>query len=321
MDHASDSEILKAVEILKNGGVVGMPTETVYGLAADIKNPAGIENIFKTKKRPFFDPLIVHIAHLIQLKSVVTEFSDLPQFLGEKFWPGPLTMILPKSKFVNPKITSGLETVGVRFPQHPVAQKLIHKLGNPIAAPSANLFGKTSPTTAAHVKKEFKDKVMVLDGGTCEVGLESTVIGFDDNYLSVKIYRPGSITKEILETALKGYSKKISVIEEESPVSPGHLKHHYMPTIPLAIIKDHELDDPMFKQELMTKLKLTEFKPIELVLHNDATIAARELYQNLRRSSEAGATFIFVREKNEYQNNLWTAIWDRLQKAASLKLD
>jgi L-threonylcarbamoyladenylate synthase len=314
-----NTEIAKAVEILKNGGVVGMPTETVYGLAADIKNPAGIESIFKTKQRPFFDPLIVHIGHLLQLKTVVTEFADLPQFLSEKFWPGPLTMILPKSKFINPKITSGLETVGVRFPRHPLAQELIHALGNPIAAPSANLFGKTSPTTAAHVKKEFKDRVFVLDGGTCELGLESTVVGFDDNYLSVRIYRPGSITKEMLESALKNYSKNIKVIEEESPVSPGHLKHHYMPTIPLAIITDQEIEDPKFKEEMMLKLKLSEFKPIELVLHNDATLAARDLYQNLRRCSEAGATFIFVREKPEYQNNLWTAIWDRLKKAASLK--
>lgn len=316
-----EAELTKAVEILTSGGVVGMPTETVYGLAADIKNPQGIENIFKTKQRPFFDPLIVHIAHLKHLKGVVTEFPELAQFLSEKFWPGPLTMILPKSKMINPKITSGLEFVGVRFPKHPIAQKLINKLGNPVAAPSANLFGKTSPTSSQHVKNEFGDKVFVLEGGPCDVGLESTVIGFDPNYLSIKIYRPGSITKEIIEKTLLQYIKPIPVFEEQSPVAPGHLKHHYMPAIPLMIIGDQEIEDPKLQDEAKLKLKLNGFKPIELVLHNDPTIAARELYQNLRRCSEAGANVIFVREKPEYTGDLWTAIWDRLKKAASLKVD
>ncbi len=316
-----EEDLNKAVEILKSGGVVGMPTETVYGLAADIKSPEGIENIFKTKQRPFFDPLIVHIAHLQHLKGVVTEFPELAVFLGEKFWPGPLTMILPKSKLLNTKITSGLDFVGVRFPKHPLAQKLIHKLGNPVAAPSANLFGKTSPTSSDHVKKEFGDKVFVLEGGECEVGLESTVIGFDANYLSIKIYRPGSITKERLEKALKEYIKPISIFEEQSPVAPGHLKHHYMPAIPLMIVGEHEMEDPKLQEEAKIKLKLTVFKPIELVLHNDPVIAARELYQNLRRCAETGASVIFVREKAEYRGDLWTAIWDRLRKAASLKVD
>lgn len=316
-----DQELTQAVEILKNGGVVGMPTETVYGLAADIRSSEGIENIFKTKQRPFFDPLIVHIAHITQIKAVVTEFPELAQFLAEKFWPGPLTMILPKSKLINTKITSGLETVGVRFPRHPIAQKLIHKLGAPVAAPSANLFGKTSPTTSDHVKKEFSDKVFVLEGGPSEVGLESTVVGFDANYQTVKIYRPGAITKEILEQTLKSYGKSISVFEEQSPVSPGHLKHHYMPSIPLIIIDDQEIEDPKLQDEAKLKLKLSSFKPIELVLHNDPVIAARDLYQNLRRCSEAGANIIFVREKPEYHGDLWTAIWDRLKKAASLKID
>lgn len=317
-----DEEITKAVEILRSGGVVGMPTETVYGLAADIKNPKGIDNIFITKKRPFFDPLIVHIAHLLQTKTVVREFPDLAQFLAEKFWPGPLTMILPKFKGVNPKITSGLETVGVRFTKHPIAQKLIHRLGNPIAAPSANMFGKTSPTSAEHVRKEFGGgNVFVLEGGESEFGLESTVVGFDANYLNLKIYRPGSVTKEMLSEALMDYVKPIPIFEEQSPVSPGHLKHHYMPGIPLMILGDQEIEDPKLKDQVKLKLKLTEFKPIELVLHNDPTIAARELYQNLRRCAETGANVIFVREKAEYQDNLWTAIWDRLKKAASLKVD
>ncbi len=310
----------KAVEILRNGGVVGMPTETVYGLAADFKNQTGVENIFKTKQRPFFDPLIVHISHISQVKVVAREFPELPQFLAENFWPGPLTMILPKAKYVSSKITSGLDTVGVRFPRHSVAQKLISKLGNPVAAPSANLFGKTSPTTADHVRSEFGDRVFVLEGGPSEVGLESTVIGFDENYLNIKIYRPGSITKEILEDTLKGFVKPISIFEEQSPVSPGHLKHHYMPKIPLMIIADQEIEDPKLRDEALLKLKLKDFKPIELVLHNDPSIAARELYHNLRRCSESGASLIFVRSRPEYQNNLWTAIWDRLRKASSLEV-
>jgi L-threonylcarbamoyladenylate synthase len=312
-----NEQIQKAAEVLKSGGVVGMPTETVYGLAADIKNPKGIDAIFQTKKRPFFDPLIVHIAHLVQIKTVVSEFSSLAQFLADKYWPGPLTMVLPKNKNLNSKITSGLETVGVRFPKHTMAQKLIHTLGSPLAAPSANLFGKTSPTSADHVRKEFGDKVFVLDGGVCEVGLESTVIGFDQHETIINIYRPGFITADDLRKTLKDFNRQVLVTYSESKVAPGQLEHHYMPAIPLVILRNKKIGE--LENELKTHLKLAQWNPKELIFNNDPVLAARELYQELRKISASGANLIYVTEKPEHVEGLWVAIWDRLKKAASYK--
>ncbi len=309
-------EIDKAISNLKSGNVVGLPTETVYGLAANVFDQSAVQKIFETKKRPFFDPLIVHISHLSQLKSVVSEFSDLPQFLAERFWPGPLTMVLPKGAKITGLVTSGLETVGVRFPKHTMAQKIISGLGFPVAAPSANLFGKTSPTTAEHVRSEFGDKVFVVDGGPCEVGLESTVIGFDENYQIVKIHRPGAITNKDLEVALNDFSRQVYVTYEESKVAPGHLKHHYMPTLPLVILEKESLDE----NKIATLLKIEKKSGVELKLSSDPVLAARELYVKLRECSQMDVGFIYVFKNESQINELWTAIWDRLSKASSLVL-
>lgn len=310
------ADIGKAIDLLKSGSVVGLPTETVYGLAADVYSQNAINKIFETKKRPFFDPLIVHISHISQIKSVVSDFSDLPQFLATRFWPGALTMVLPKSSKISNLVTSGLETVGVRFPKHIIAQKIISGLGAPVAAPSANLFGKTSPTTAEHVRSEFGDKVFVVDGGACEVGLESTVIGFDENYQIVKIHRPGAITEKDLDSALKDFSRKVYVTYEESKVAPGHLKHHYMPTLPLVVLESEKLDIA----KIAALLKIEKKSAVELILSQDPVIAARELYSKLRECSEKDVGFIYVQKLKLQQDDLWTAIWDRLNKASSLVL-
>lgn len=316
MTFQQDQDIQKAVQILKSGGVVGLPTETVYGLAANAFDEKAIKKIFETKKRPFFDPLIVHISHLVQMKSVVKEFTDLPQFLAEKFWPGPLTMVLPKSLKISSTITSGLDSVGVRFPKHTMAQKIISSLGAPVAAPSANLFGKTSPTTAEHVRKEFGETVFVADGGSCTVGLESTVVGFDENYQIVKIYRPGAITQEQIQKVLENFNRKVYVTQEESKVAPGHLKHHYMPNIPLVILEGVDFD----AHKICEALKILPSEGAKLDLHTDATHAARELYANLRKCAELNKGFIYVLKTQDQSGELWTAIWDRLSKAATLKL-
>lgn len=314
-------DILKAVEILKNDGVVGMPTETVYGLAADIKSPEGIDKIFQTKKRPFFDPLIVHIAHLVQIKSVVSNFHELAQFLAEKYWPGPLTMVLPRHKSLNKKITSGLENVGVRFPKHPIAQKLIITLNSPVAAPSANLFGKTSPTTAEHVVNEFSGAVSVLDGGPCEVGIESTVIGFNEHLTEVHIYRPGAITKKMIQEALnKEFVRQVIVMEAPSPAAPGQLQHHYMPKIPLILVPTQiNIEDENFKNELKTKLKLPSVVYNEIKIAHDPVICAREIYEQLREASLSKATVLVIFTHDFMKDGIWDAIMDRLNKAASLK--
>jgi L-threonylcarbamoyladenylate synthase len=310
------SQIEKAVTLVKAGQVVGMPTETVYGLAGDISNPASLELIFKTKRRPFFDPLIVHVHSMSQLALITSAIPPIAESLMKTFWPGPLTFILPKHPTLNPMITSGLETVGVRMPNHPLALEFLSRLPNPVAAPSANMFGKTSPTQASHVRAEFADEVFVLDGGECQVGVESTVIGFKEN--QIVIYRPGGVTKEALQSALAtdGHTQ-YTVIEDESPIAPGHLEHHYMPEIPLVITDTKAKFDQV---ALMKELAITEWKPIELKLSPKPEIAARELYAQLRRASESGANLIFVRFNPNHLSGLWSAIWNRIEKAATLNL-
>lgn len=198
----STADLQKAAHLLKEGNVVGIPTETVYGLAADARNPEAVRQIFAAKGRPADNPLIVHIAKLEELESVAVSVPELALKLAEKFWPGPLTMILPKHPSI-PAITSGgLDTVGVRMPSHLVARKLIELAGVPIAAPSANISGYPSPTTAQHVMRDMHGKIAaVVDGGDCCVGVESTVIALERED-SVRILRPGYVTKEMLETVV-----------------------------------------------------------------------------------------------------------------------
>lgn len=309
------STIERAAEILKRGGNVGMPTETVYGLAASIRSMHGIAQIFEIKARPFFDPLIVHIADLAQKDEVVREWPTLASFLAERFWPGPLTMILPRNLKLEPTITSGLDTVGVRMPRHPIAQKLIRVLDAPIAAPSANKFGKTSPTTADHVRKEFfENDLFVLEGGNCEVGLESTVVGvFSD---SLKIYRPGAISKETIERELINSGIAANVVYEESPATPGHLKHHYQPAKPLIIVEKNTFSST----EIARQLGVDSYRFSELVLADSPQIAARTLYKQLRDLSETPASFLVVRKLPEHSADAWTAVWDRLDRAASMNV-
>jgi L-threonylcarbamoyladenylate synthase len=311
----ANANLLKARDLLKDGDVVAMPTETVYGLAASIDSEAGLKKIFVLKERPYFDPLIVHVSSFEQAKQVTREFPPLADFLARWFWPGPLTLVLPKAAHVNSLITSGLDTVAVRFPAHPLAQELIALNGSPLAAPSANRFGRTSPSTAAHVRQEFPDTdLFIIDGGACEVGLESTVITLSEN--EIRILRPGGITKENFEAALSRWSHPVSIIRAESSESPGHLKHHYMPLVPLAIVSG-EFSDAMLTQ-IARDLKITKpTKPRELNLTTDATQAARRLYSEMRVLSEAGADFLYVAQSKERQGGLWEAVWDRLMRASS----
>lgn len=302
-----------------------MPTETVYGLAASIESTAGLRRVFSLKERPFFDPLIVHVASFKQAQSLTSDWSPLADFLARLHWPGPLTLVLPKAEHVNPLITSGLETVGIRYPAHPVALKLIETLGSPVAAPSANKFGRTSPTSPDHVRSEFPDsKLLILDGGECDIGVESTVATIEDNHL-VKILRPGAITKEMLQKVLKKWAHPTEVIRETSQASPGHLKHHYMPNIPLVIVPREEplTDSAELSAQVRLRIQNEIGKPaqraVELHLSEDPSLAARELYSEMRRLAETGADCIFVR-KREAQDGLWSAIWDRLNRAASLDL-
>jgi L-threonylcarbamoyladenylate synthase len=329
-----------AVQQLKSDQLVAIPTETVYGLAAAIDSEPGIKKIFASKKRPFFDPLIVHVSSKSMAKKLTTDWSPMADYLAEHFWPGPLTLILPKNPSINPLITSGLETVGIRMPRHSLALSLIDLLGMPVAAPSANRFGRTSPTTAQHVKSEFPDEnFLILDGGPCDVGLESTVISIHRNHkdqYELSILRSGQVTQTEIEQSLTPKFQFRFVTTGDKKSSPGQMKHHYMPEIPLILVKDPTLTEAKIIEQ--TVARLTELpdevesvqirKPkhlnqiSEMILPEEASLAARMLYSELRRLSETGLSqAIYFRIHHFHQLEEWKAAMDRLNKAASLVLN
>lgn len=226
-------QINYAANIIHKGGLVAFPTETVYGLGANALDAVAVAKIFALKERPNFDPLIVHIASPDQLEQLTTELNEIVFKLAEHFWPGPLTMVLPKSKMIPDLVTSDLPTVGIRMPDHPMALALIKASGCPIAAPSANKFGQLSPTTAAHVAKQLPGVDFILDGGQTTVGIESTIVSIEDNHCIV--LRPGLITAEQLAKALPGVDISFAK-KQDKLLSPGLLKSHYSPKKPLYIL-------------------------------------------------------------------------------------
>jgi L-threonylcarbamoyladenylate synthase len=235
------SSIKRAVEALKRGEVVAFPTETVYGLGADALNPKAVATIFEIKKRPKFDPLIVHIGEPDWVFSYVEEVPPKAVELLKKFWPGPLTLILKKSALIPDIVTAGLSTVGIRMPAHPVALRLIKDFGRPIAAPSANPFGYMSPTKAAHVSRMFKGvPFIILDGGDSRFGIESTIISFPEN--EVRLHRHGAVSAEDLSSVVGAVTEKVGGGPCESP---GELPYHYAPHKPLRIIRSfREIETP-----------------------------------------------------------------------------
>jgi L-threonylcarbamoyladenylate synthase len=317
-----DHELESAKDVILAGGVVALPTETVYGLAASIRSEEGLRKIFSIKERPFFDPLIVHISDLEQKEQVISAWPDSAAFLAARYWPGPLTLVLPKHRDLNPLITSGLDTVGLRMPAHPVARKLIDLCRVPLAAPSANKFGKTSPTKVEHVRKGFeKEELFVLDGGQSEVGVESTVveIGEEAGITIVSLLRPGAITREMLEETLREWGGPFEVRRRSSLASPGNIEHHYMPNIPLVVVSQ---EGPALKQNTRDQI-CADFqmernvRGAELRLDPNPRLAARALYNNMRECADSGASFIYVLKSQARQGGLWDAIWDRLGRAAS----
>jgi L-threonylcarbamoyladenylate synthase len=220
--------------LLRAGDVVGMPTETVYGLAGDALNPIALARIFEVKQRPLYDPLILHFADADAAFAVAREVPPSARALAEKFWPGPLTLVLPKRDHVPDLATSGLPKVALRVPAHPVAQTLLRAFGGPLAAPSANRFGRISPTDAAAVGTELGNAVpLVLDGGPCHVGLESTVL--EVNSTEIRLLRAGGISVEEIER-VAGPVKRANVAQGNQPLAPGQLAHHYAPRKPLRLL-------------------------------------------------------------------------------------
>jgi len=238
-----NNSISEAAQIIKKGGVVAFPTETVYGLGANALNPFAVAKIFEMKERPSFDPMIVHIASFDDLATLSKGINENVMRLIKCFWPGPLTIVLPKSDIIPDIVTSGLNTVGIRMPNNEIALDLIGKSGCPVAAPSANKFGQLSPVSAEHVKKQLPNVDCVLDGGNSSVGIESTIVSVEGN--CCRLLRPGFITLEDIEKALPN-TFVFDYAKPEKLVSPGLLKSHYSPKKPLYILNESENNLPEF---------------------------------------------------------------------------
>lgn len=329
------AELNQALARLNAGDVVAMPTETVYGLAARIDRDDGLRRIFSVKQRPFFDPLIVHVESVAMARGYARDWSPVAETLAAAFWPGPLTLVVPKSELISDVITSGLDSVGLRAPDHPVALELIRAAGVPLAAPSANRFGRTSPSTWEHVYEEFGDEVLILRDVPAKVGIESTVVKVDGGKLS--LLRPGMITRgQITEALVKAGIDADWTAEVTRAVAPGQMKHHYMPQIPLVIAppamtegeitrllneRRHELPMSVEGVTLSLRQPATDYgRGAELILPDDPEMAARTLYSELRRVAESGAEFMYYRAETRRQGERWEAILERLTKAASLSL-
>ncbi len=307
----------EAIARLEAGNVVAIPTETVYGLAARIDDAAALRRIFEVKQRPFFDPLIVHVADVAQAKRLTRTWHEVYDVLVETFWPGPLTLVAEKTEAVSPLITSGLDTVALRCPRHPVALQILREIHMPFAAPSANRFGRVSPTKAEHVIAEFGDEVPVVDGGASEVGVESTVLRVVDN--RIEILRPGGVSRAEIRQALGARGLSYEVTRAESLASPGNLKTHYQPACPVIIVDGEAWSDSL-KSRTEEKLGAKFTYVHELALGNSPQIAARRLYENFRELSVAAGSLIWVRRTPENSTLEWEAIWDRIERASSLTL-
>lgn len=301
-------QIQQIVTALQKEEVVGLPTETVYGLAGRIDSEVALKKIFAVKERPFFDPLIVHVSNVSQAQELVFEWPAIADVFTQAFWPGPLTLVLKKNNKINNLISSGLETVGLRWPRHRLTQMVLEELGVPVAAPSANKFGKTSPTTAEHVEGEFatiQPPIRILDGGACEVGVESTVVWVQGSQFS--ILRHGQILQRDLERALQERGVDFEYVAHiDAKHSPGHMKHHYMPSVPMYL----------FSEEKFSEATMSE-GAVALDLSANPIEAARQLYSEMRRLSEQNPSCIYFIKKPHHHTEDWAAIIDRLTKAST----
>lgn len=312
------NSIEEAKKLLENGELVSIPTETVYGLAANGLNPAACTRIFEVKKRPFFDPLILHIGTLEQLNPLVKNIPDEYVPLMEHFWPGPITFIFEKSDLVPDIVCSGGETVAIRMPSHPITKQLLDKLEFPLAAPSANPFKYVSPTSPSHVFDQLGGKIpYILDGGDSEVGLESTIVKSENGVLT--ILRVGGVSVE----SLKEFNKKIqlSIKPQDNPIAPGQLEHHYSPNCKLQIIKSIDDLDDTYDALLMVIPTISSFSEdleipiITLSITSDINKAAQNLFKELRNLDTKGLKKVAVILGPEV--GLGRAINDRLIRAAN----
>ncbi len=308
-------EVRRAAEVLKRGGLVGFPTETVYGLGADASSKDAVARLYAAKRRPADHPVIVHFA---DAKAAFQWARDVPEGarkLAAVFWPGPLTLILKRSPRAGDFVTGAQDNIGLRVPSHPVAQELLRAFGGGIAAPSANRFGQVSPTTAMHVKQDLgADVELVLDGGPSEVGIESTIVDLSGE--APVLLRPGRISRPELEKALG------ALVQEKRADSPRHsggLERHYAPQTPARLVPPHELDREIAR--LKDKVAVLAFsRPDERVeywlrLPREPLGYAQKLYAALRELDEAGCESILIETPPDAPE--WAGVRDRLMRATS----
>lgn len=316
---AYEPGVISAAAVLRAGGLVVFPTETVYGLGADAFNLHAVTKIFAVKRRPSFDPLIVHVAHPKDIEQLATGLDERVWRLAERFWPGPLTLVLGKKVSVPDIVTAGLDTVAIRVPDHPVALELIRLAGTPVAAPSANPFGYVSPTTAAHALGQLGDSVdVILDGGPCRVGLESTIISLVSK--PPRLLRPGGIPLEDLEAVLGPIG--ITADPTPRPLAPGQLVKHYATRTPLDILREPGEKPSVSPGE---KVGLLAFRPpadtdpyaVVETLAPDGNLhtAAANLFAALRRLDALGLDRLVAEPCPE--RGIGLAIMDRLRRCAA----
>lgn len=326
--HSPESPLTeKAAELLRRGGIVAIPTETVYGLAGNALDGSVVKKIYEAKGRPSDNPLIVHISDFSQWADLVTEIPDAAKALAEKFWPGPLTVILPKSDIIPKEVSGGLDTVAVRMPSDEIARGIIEKAGVPLAAPSANTSGKPSPTSAKHVIGDLMGKVdAIVDGGNCNVGVESTVISLAVS--PPRLLRPGGITPEMLTQVLGEIEIDDAVYnklaEGKEAASPGMKYKHYSPKAEILLIKS-ELDTFMeYARENATvnsavlcfegEEKLMPIRSVTYGRRDDALSQAKNIFDALRTLDEIGADKVFAR--CPLSDGVGLAVFNRLIRAA-----
>ncbi len=314
---ADAAAIARAAELLRQGEVVAFPTETVYGLGADASNPQAVAKIFALKGRPAAHPVIVHLADAARLDDWALEIPGAARKLASAFWPGPLTLVLKRAAGVPDAVTGGQDTVGLRVPSHPVAQALLRAFGSGVAAPSANKFGRVSPTLPEHVFADFgRDVPLVLDGGPTEVGIESTIVDLSGE--RARLLRPGGVSAVAIEAAL---GEPLASPDDIAPRAPGTLPSHYAPKAHVRLVKRVELLETLASHRgrrigvLALEVKVPRLNPaLQRVVPAIAAEYAHELYAALRALDAQHVDVILV--ETPPQTPAWAAINDRLARAA-----
>ena len=326
----NENEVEKAADIIKSGGLVAMPTETVYGLAANALDGKAVAKIFKAKGRPMDNPLIVHISDISQIYPLVREFPEKAKILAEKFWPGPFTIILPKSDIIPDEVSAGLDTVAIRFPSNKIAQALISK-SMPLAAPSANLSGSPSPTNARHVFDDMNGRInAIIDGGECEVGVESTVITLSTD--TPRLLRPGGITVEQLRKAIGNVIIDDAVLNPlksgEKAASPGMKYKHYAPKAHIILLEGSDSDfikyvnshkaDGVAALCYDEDIEKLEVPNIPIGHADDYEMQSHKLFSSLRNADEQGFQTVYAHCPKT--DGMGLAVYNRIIRAAGFEV-